>query len=33
VMPGSCTRAVDVAPGDVVRADFDSLGHVMVAFS
>jgi 2-keto-4-pentenoate hydratase len=32
VMPGSCTRAVDVAAGDVVRADFDTLGHVTVAF-
>lgn len=33
VMPGSCTRAVDVATGDVVRADFDQLGHVTVAFT
>lgn len=33
VLPGSCTRAVDVAAGDVVRADFDQLGHVSVAFS
>lgn len=32
VMPGSCTRAVDVAAGDVVRADFDELGHVSVGF-
>jgi 2-keto-4-pentenoate hydratase len=33
VMPGSCTRAVDVDAGDVVRADFDRLGHVTVAFA
>ena len=32
IMPGSCTRAVDVGPGDVVRADFDQLGSVTVAF-
>lgn len=32
VLPGSCTRAVTVRPGDVVRADFDALGHVDVSF-
>jgi 2-keto-4-pentenoate hydratase len=32
VMPGSCTRAVDVSPDDVIRADFDQLGHVTVSF-
>lgn len=32
VMPGSCTRMIPVAPGDVIRADFDRLGHVSVAF-
>jgi len=32
VLPGSCTRAVDVRPGDVVRADFDVLGPVSVRF-
>jgi 2-keto-4-pentenoate hydratase len=32
IMPGSCTRAVEVEAGDVVRADFDLLGHVAVAF-
>ncbi|OLT13284.1 hypothetical protein BJF78_22425 [Pseudonocardia sp. CNS-139] len=32
IMPGTCTRAVEVAPGDTVRADFDRLGHVSVAF-
>jgi 2-keto-4-pentenoate hydratase len=33
IMPGTCTRAVDMAPGDTVRADFDQLGHVTVSFS
>ncbi len=33
VLPGSCTRAADVAPGDVVRADFDRLGPVEVGFA
>ncbi|HWD03304.1 MAG TPA: fumarylacetoacetate hydrolase family protein [Amycolatopsis sp.] len=33
IMPGTCTRAVDLAPGDTVRADFDQLGHVSVSFS
>jgi 2-keto-4-pentenoate hydratase len=33
VMPGSCTRAIDVRAGDVVRADFDVLGHVAVSFA
>lgn len=28
VLPGSCTRMEPIAPGDVVRADFDRLGHV-----
>jgi 2-keto-4-pentenoate hydratase len=32
VLPGSCTRAVDVRPGDVVRAEFDVLGPVSVRF-
>ena len=32
VMPGSCTRMIPVAAGDVIRADFDGLGHVSVAF-
>ena len=32
VLPGSCTRAVSVRAGDAVRADFDRLGHVEVAF-
>ena len=32
VMPGSCTRMVPVSAGDVVRADFDVLGHVSVRF-
>jgi 2-keto-4-pentenoate hydratase len=33
ILPGSCTRAVDVGPGDVVRADFAGLGHVAVTFT
>lgn len=33
VLPGSCTRMIPVRPGDVVRADFDRLGHVTVSFS
>ncbi|MCR9097711.1 MAG: 2-keto-4-pentenoate hydratase [bacterium] len=33
VLPGSCTRAVDVQAGDVVRAEFDALGHVEVRFT
>ncbi len=33
ILPGSCTKAVDVGPGDTARADFDVLGHVSVAFS
>lgn len=33
VMPGSCTRMVPVGAGDVVRADFDGLGHVAVRFA
>ncbi|HVX22762.1 MAG TPA: 2-keto-4-pentenoate hydratase [Acidimicrobiales bacterium] len=32
VLPGSFTRAVDVAPGDVVEARFDHLGDVSVRF-
>jgi 2-keto-4-pentenoate hydratase len=32
VLPGSCTRMSPVAPGDVVRADFDVLGHVAASF-
>jgi 2-keto-4-pentenoate hydratase len=33
IMPGSCTRMIPVEPGDVVRADFDGLGHVSVSFT
>jgi 2-keto-4-pentenoate hydratase len=32
VLPGACTRAVPVAPGDVVVGDFDGLGAVEVRF-
>ncbi|GJF03063.1 2-keto-4-pentenoate hydratase [Pseudonocardia sp. D17] len=33
IMPGTCTRAVAMRPGDTVRADFEHLGHVGVTFS
>ena len=33
IMPGSCTRMVPVGAGDVIRADFDILGHVSIGFS
>jgi 2-keto-4-pentenoate hydratase len=33
VMPGACTRAVDVDAGDAIRAEFDVLGSVQVTFS
>ncbi|MFD8566867.1 2-keto-4-pentenoate hydratase [Streptomyces sp. NPDC059639] len=33
VLPGSCTRAVDVGPGDTFRADFDGLGSVSARFA
>lgn len=32
VLPGSCTRAFDVSPGDNMRADFDTLGGVSINF-
>lgn len=32
VLPGSCTRAVDVRPGDVVDVEFDALGRVSALF-
>jgi 2-keto-4-pentenoate hydratase len=30
VLPGSCTRAYDIAAGDDLRADFDTLGGVSI---
>lgn len=33
VLPGSCTKAVNVSAGDTVRADFDGIGHVTVRFT
>jgi 2-keto-4-pentenoate hydratase len=33
VMPGSCTRMIPVHAGDVIRAEFEEIGHVAVAFS
>ncbi|MFB7532650.1 2-keto-4-pentenoate hydratase [Streptomyces sp. NPDC056178] len=32
VLPGSCTRAVDVRAGDEFRAEFEGLGSVSVGF-
>ncbi|MFF0108154.1 2-keto-4-pentenoate hydratase [Streptomyces hirsutus] len=32
VLPGSCTRAVDVRPGEGFRAEFEGLGTVSVGF-
>lgn len=32
VLPGALSRAVDVAGGDTIRAEFDQLGAVSVAF-
>lgn len=32
VLPGSCTRAVDIRPGDVFRAEFSGLGTVSLSF-
>lgn len=32
IMPGTCTRAIEVAPGDTIRAEFDTLGDVTVSF-
>ncbi|KAA0021988.1 2-keto-4-pentenoate hydratase [Antrihabitans cavernicola] len=33
VLPGSCTRAIDVHPGDHFRADFTGLGSVSLTFT
>ncbi|MGH3332023.1 MAG: 2-keto-4-pentenoate hydratase [Nocardioidaceae bacterium] len=33
VLPGSCTRAIDVRPGDEFAADFAGLGTVHLAFT
>jgi 2-keto-4-pentenoate hydratase len=32
ILPGSCTRAIDVRPGDVFRAEFGPLGPVSLQF-
>ena len=32
ILPGSCTRAVDVKAGDVVTAEFSGLGSVTISF-
>jgi 2-keto-4-pentenoate hydratase len=33
ILPGSCTRAIDVKAGDSIRADFDVIGSVNVNFA
>jgi 2-keto-4-pentenoate hydratase len=33
VLPGSCTRAIDVRPGDDFHAEFKGLGSVSLAFT
>jgi 2-keto-4-pentenoate hydratase len=33
IMPGSCTAAVSVEPGDVIEAEFDRLGTVTTTFT
>jgi 2-keto-4-pentenoate hydratase len=33
ILPGSCTRAIDVRPGDGFVADFEGLGSVRLAFN
>ncbi|WP_406448186.1 2-keto-4-pentenoate hydratase [Streptomyces sp. NBC_00876] len=33
ILPGSCTRAVDVRPGERFRAEFEGLGSVSVSFA
>ena len=33
VLPGSCTKAIDVRPGDKFRADFSGLGTVSLNFA
>jgi 2-keto-4-pentenoate hydratase len=32
ILPGSCTRAYDVAAGQTIRAEFDGLGSVVTRF-
>jgi 2-keto-4-pentenoate hydratase len=32
ILPGSCTRAIDVRPGDAFRAEFGPLGPVSLQF-
>jgi 2-keto-4-pentenoate hydratase len=33
VLPGSCTRAIDVRPGDAFHAGFKGLGSVSLSFT
>jgi len=32
ILPGSCTRAIDAAPGDSFRAEFSDIGSVSIQF-
>jgi 2-keto-4-pentenoate hydratase len=32
VMPGACTRAIEVCAGDIIQGEFDELGSVSVEF-
>ncbi|MGH3439731.1 MAG: 2-keto-4-pentenoate hydratase, partial [Sciscionella sp.] len=32
ILPGSCTRAIDVLPGETFRAEFAGLGTVSARF-
>jgi 2-keto-4-pentenoate hydratase len=33
ILPGSCTRAIDVRPGEAFRAEFAGLGTVTASFT
>jgi 2-keto-4-pentenoate hydratase len=33
ILPGACSRAIDVHPGDCIEAEFDRLGRVAVSFT
>ena len=33
ILPGSCTRAIDVRPGDAFHAEFEGLGSVSLSFA
>jgi 2-keto-4-pentenoate hydratase len=33
ILPGSCTRAIDISPGSVFRAEFAGLGTVTASLA